>query len=174
MPYLCVLIYFVFFAGVAMTVNEGLWNNALNLIGVMIAGVAGVCLGFPLGLVLQEKLDKPAEFTWYFVFAGVWLSFVATIVIYRLIADRLASRTRMKFVPPLELAAGPIVGLLVAVMFSSFLAFTLYYIPIRAGNWSAAGAPGWQMTTMRGGAGPFYTVLKAVAGDDVARGAVGQ
>ncbi len=173
MPYLCVLIYFVFFAGVAMTINEGLWNNAVNFLAVAVASVTGICLGYPLGLFALEKFEKPDDFAWYFVFAAVWLVFFAVVMVFRVIAERL-SRVRMKFVPPLELAAGPLAGLLVAVLFASFLAFTLYYIPIRAGYWDAKQATGWQLTTMRNGAGPFYTVLKAVAGDAIADASVGR
>jgi len=173
MPYLCVLIYFVFFAGIAMTVNEGLWNNAVNLLGIIMSSVVAICLGYPLGLWALEKFEKDAEFSWYFIFAGVWLVFFAAIMVFRIVAERL-SRTRVKFVPPLDRAAGPLAGLLVAVMFTSFLAFTLYYIPIRAGYWDAATAAPWQQTTMTSGAGPFYTVLKAVAGDAIANGAIGR
>jgi hypothetical protein len=77
-------------------------------------------------------------------------------------------------VPPLDRAAGILMGLALAVMFTSFLAFTLYYIPIRAGYWNANQAAPWQQTTMRSGAGPFYTVLKSVAGDAVADASVGR
>jgi hypothetical protein len=173
MLYLCILIYFVFFAGVAMTINEGLWNNTINLMAMLISGVAAICLGYPLGLLVLEKADQPVEQAWYFVFGGVWLVFFAWIMVFRVIGERL-SRVRMKFVPPLDRAAGILMGLLLAVMFTSFLAFTLYYIPIRAGYWNANQASSWQQSTMRSGAGPFYTVLKSVAGDAVADASVGR
>ena len=98
----------------------------------------------------------------------MWLVFFFSIMILRIMADRMASRVRMKFVPPLEMVAGPLMGLLVAVMFASFLTFTLYTIPVNAGEWNINNAAGWQQSTMKSGSGPFYAVLKAVAGDDVA------
>jgi hypothetical protein len=98
----------------------------------------------------------------------VWLVFFFSIMVFRLLADRVASRTRMKFVPPLELAAGPLVGVLAAMMFASFFAFTLLSIPIHAGEWKIDGAPSWQVTTLQTGSSPFYTVLVKVAGEDVA------
>ena len=79
MQYLCVLIYFVFFAGVAMTVAEGLWNNTLTLIAILICGPLAIAVGYPVGLMLQEKFEKPVEQTWYFVFGGVWLVFFVSI-----------------------------------------------------------------------------------------------
>jgi TRAP-type C4-dicarboxylate transport system permease small subunit len=168
MLYLCILIFFVFFAGVAMTIAEGLWNNAITLLSILICGPLAIAAGYPVGLLIQDKMEKPVEQTWYFVFGGVWLVFFFSIMVLRLLADRVASRTRMKFVPPLELAAGPVVGLMVAVMFTSFLTFTLYTIPIAAGEWKIAEASGWQQTTMQSGSGPFNAVLKAMAGEEVA------
>lgn len=169
MPYLCVLIYFVFFAGLAMTVNEGLWSNALTLIAILICGPLAIAAGYPVGLMLQEKMGNPVEQTWYFVFGGVWLVFFFSIMVVRVVADRVASRTRMKFVPPLDRAAGLLMGLLVAVMFTSFFTFTLYTIPVRAGEWKFGDAASWQQTTMKSGSGPFYSVLRGMAGEDVDR-----
>jgi hypothetical protein len=168
MPYLCVLIYFVFFAAVAMTVAEGLWNNTLTLLAIVICGPLAIALGYPLGLLLQEKIDKPVEQTWYFVFAGVWLVFFVSMLIVRLLLDRVASKSRMKFIPPLEAAAGPLMGLVVAVVFASFLTFTIYSIPIRSGEWKWSEAASWQQTTFQSGSGPFYAILKAMAGKETA------
>lgn len=169
MPYLCILIYFVFFAGIAMTINEGLWSNTLALMAILVCGPLAIAGGYPLGLLLQEKLEKPVEQTWYFAFGGVWLVFFFAIMFLRLFADRVASRVRMKFVPPLERAAGPLMGLLVAVVFASFFTFTLYTIPINAGEWKIGDAAPWQQTTMKSGSQPFYAVLRALGGEKVAQ-----
>lgn len=173
MLYLCILIYFVFFAGVAMTINEGLWNNTINLMAMLISGVAAICLGYPLGLLVLEKLEKPNELAWYFVFGGVWLVFFAWIMVFRVIGERM-SRVRMKFVPPLDRAAGIVMGLLLAVMFTSFLAFTLFSIPITAGYWNFQQASPWQQTTMQQGSSPFFGVLKCVAGEQIANASTGK
>lgn len=168
MLYLCILVYFVFFAAMAMTVAEGLWNNSLTLLAILLCGPLAIALGYPLGLLLQTQIDKPVEQTWYFVFAGVWLVFFVSMLVLRLLLDRVASKTRMKFVPPLEKAAGPLMGLAAAAIFTSFLTFTLYTIPIAAGEWKIGEASDWQKTTMQSGSGPFNSVLRAVAGERVA------
>lgn len=168
MPYLCVLIYFVFFAALAMTVAEGLWSNSLTLMAILICGPLAIAAGYPIGLFLQEKIDKPIEQTWYFMFGGVWLVFFFSIMILRVLADRMASRVRMKFVPPLEMVAGPLMGLVVAVVFTSFFTFTLYTIPIRGGEWNIDQAADWQKTTMKSGSGPFYYVLAGTVGKESA------
>jgi hypothetical protein len=167
MLYLCILIYAVAFAGVAMTVNEGLWSNAIALMAILVCGPLAIAAGYPLGLFIQEKMDKPVEQTWYFIFGGVWLVFFFSIMVFRVFADRVSSRVRMKFVPPLERAAGPLMGLGVAVMFASFFTFTLYTIPIAAGEWKIGDASSWQQTTMEQGSAPFNTVLGKLAGEDI-------
>ncbi len=42
MLYLAVLMFAVFFAGFAMTVNEGLWSNAITLFCVVLAAMIAV------------------------------------------------------------------------------------------------------------------------------------
>ena len=85
-----------------------------------------------------------------------------TILVVRLIADR-ASRVRMKFVPPLERIAGPVMGLVLAVMFTSFVACTLLMIPIAHGEWDFNEAAGWQQTTFLQVSSPFATIAKKYA-----------
>lgn len=168
MLYLCILIFFVFFAGVAMTVQEGLWSNAISLMSMMVCGPLAIAVGYPVGFMLQDKLQAAPEQSWYFVFGGVWLVFFLSIMVMRLLADRISSRTRVKFIPPLEKAGGPLLGLVVAGLFASFLAFTLYTIPIAAGEWKIAEASDWQKTTFQSGSAPFYAVVRSMAGADVA------
>jgi hypothetical protein len=170
MLYLCILIYAIAFAGVAMTVAEGLWSNLLSLISLLICTPLALVAGLPLGIWMQEQAEKPPEFGWYFVFGGVWLVFFFSIMIVRISLDRFCSRVRVKFVPPLERAAGPIVGLGVAAMFASFFAFTIFAFPVRAGEWKFGEASPWQQSTLQQGSAPYFTLLKGLAGDDVPGG----
>ena len=111
---------------------------------------------------MLEKFGKEIDLMWYFAFAGTWLVFFLAVNVFRVLLEQI-SKTRMRFVPPLELVAGPLVGLVAAVMFTSFMAFTLYTMPVRAGEWKLPDS-GWQRSTMKTGSGPFYTVLKATLG----------
>lgn len=163
MLYLCIILLFVLFAGVAMSISEGLWTNAVNALGIMLAGIVGVAAGFPLGLLARDKFEKEEVFTWYFVFAGVWIAFFLFILVYRVLADRI-SRVRMRFVPPLENAGGPLMGVLTAVLFTSFAAFTLL-IPMAAKQWDLQKAEGWQKSTMTMGSAPFISVYNAFTGE---------
>ncbi|MCA9238536.1 MAG: hypothetical protein KDA44_23855, partial [Planctomycetales bacterium] len=91
--------------------------------------------------------------------------FFVTVLIIRILSDRW-SRHRAKFVPPIEAAAGPLMGLFTAVMFASFSAFTIYSIPIAAGEWKFEDGSGWAQTTFKSGSAPFYTVSKACLGSE--------
>ncbi len=159
MLYLIILLAFVFFASVAMCVNEGLWSNTITLISVILSGISAILFGVPLGLLVAEKASKGDENLWYFIFALVWAVFAVTILIFRLLSEK-ASRVRMKFIPPLEMVAGPVMGLFVAIMFTSFAAFTLLRIPIEAGEWDLKEASGWKLQHI---SAPFYTVVKKYA-----------
>lgn len=170
MLWLCVLLFFIFFAGVAMTIGEGLWSNSINLFATMLAGLSGVAFGYPLGDWAITEFDKGVEFLWYFRFAGVWLVFFVTVMLFRLAAER-ASKVRMRFLPQLDMIAGPLMGLFVAVMFTSVFAWTLLKLPIEQGEWKLSDASGWQKSTFQYFSTPFNSLGKAVLGDvDVADG----
>jgi hypothetical protein len=164
MVYLCVLIYAIAFAGIAMTVAEGLWSNLLSLISLLICAPLAIFTGPQLGIWMQEQAEKPPEFGWYFVFGGVWLVFFFSIMIVRIFLDRACSRVRVKFVPPLERVAGPVVGLGVAAVFASFFAFTIYMIPVAAGEWKFGEAAPWQQSTLKNGSSLFFQLYKGWAG----------
>lgn len=165
MLYLAILLCFVFFAGVAMTVSEGLWNNAIALISVLLGGLFGVFLGVPAGNFAAEQAGKGPANAWYFVFAGMWLVFAVSVMVTRVVAERI-SRTRMKFIPLVDKIAGPILGLLVAVMFTSFATYTLDRGPIKAGEWKYASIDGFPEQVFKYGRAPFRTIATTFAEAD--------
>jgi Colicin V production protein len=160
MLYLAILICAVMFAGVAMTVNEGLWNNAISLLSVMLGGLFGIFVGVPAGIMIGERAGATTDNAWYFVFAGVWGVFALSVLIIRLIMDR-TSRTRMKFIPLVDKFGGPLIGILVATMFTSFAAYTLDRIPIKAGAWSYSDAGAWEKSVFTYARAPFYNLANA-------------
>lgn len=162
MLYLTVMLGFLFFAAVAMTVNEGLWNNMVALLNIILAGLVSIFGGVPLGNFLLDKSGKPPELAWYFVFAGVWVVFAATVTVMHL-AARNSSELRVRFFPLLDKIAGPIVGLVVAVMLTSFTAYTLERVPINSGEWSFKDASEWQQSTFKYARAPFRGVVKNFA-----------
>lgn len=162
---LAYLVCFVFFAAVAMTINEGLWNNAILLMAIVFGGLFGIFVGVPAGNMIAAQAGADTEQLWYFVFAGVWGVFSLSVLVIRLIMDR-TSRTRMKFIPLVDQIGGPIIGLIAAVMFTSFVTYTLDRIPIKAGQWNYSDAAGWQESVFKYGRAPFFNVANAFAGGE--------
>jgi CDP-diglyceride synthetase len=159
---LAYLVCFVFFAAVAMTINEGLWNNAILLMAIVLGGLFGIFVGVPVGNMIAAQAGADSEKTWYFVFAGVWGVFSLSVLIIRIAMER-TSRVRMKFIPLVDKIGGPIVGLVAAVMFTSFVTYTLDRIPIKAGEWSYSDAAEWQKSIFAYGRAPFYNISNAFA-----------
>jgi hypothetical protein len=167
------LVMFVFFAAVAMTINEGLWNNAINFMCIVLSGLLGIFVGVPVGNMIGEAAGLTPDNAWYFVFAGVWGVFSLSILITRMVAERI-SRVRMRFIPLVDQIGGPLIGLLAAVMFTSFATYTLDRIPIKAGQWKYAEAAEWQKSVFTYGRAPFYNVANAfAAGEGLDRTFVG-
>ena len=164
MLYLAVLMFAVFFAGFAMTVNEGMWNNAITLFRVVLAAMIAVPGGLALtGFVLEQAKPSP-ENEWAFKFACIWGIFFFAVMVLRLITDR-TSKVRMKFFKPLDAGGGILLGLVVAWMLTSFSALTLF-MPFAAGVWNTAEAAPWQTKTIQTFATPISSAVKAFHGDD--------
>jgi hypothetical protein len=167
MLYLAILICAVLFAGVAMTVAEGLWNNAINLICVVLGGLFGMFIGVPVGTMIAEQADAGTENLWYFVFAGVWGVFALSVLIMRLLVEK-ASRVKMRFLGPVDKFGGPLVGIYVAIMFASFAAYTLDRIPIKAGAWKYSDGVGFPQTVFQQMQRPFFNLTRNFAkGEDM-------
>src|SRR5918997_1043354 len=101
MIWLTILLFVVFFAGIAMTVNEGLWSNTISLFCIILAALLAWDWGRVLGRYLLEQAEPAAENEWYFWFASLWGAFFVSVTLLRIIADRL-SRVRLRFIRPLE------------------------------------------------------------------------
>jgi hypothetical protein len=115
------------FAGIAMTVREGLWSNTITLVNIIISGL--VTFGFysPLVIYLDELSD--GEHTYWLDFAVVWALYAATMVVSRSITGA-ASKTRMRFKNPIDPVGGPIAGVLAAWVFAAFALSTLHMSPM--------------------------------------------
>jgi hypothetical protein len=167
MGLLTLLISFVFFAGVAMTVNEGLWSNTITILLIIISAVIAIPWGYFAGGVMVVAAQPSEEYAWAFFFAGVWGVFALSMTILRFIADRL-SKVRMRFHPLLDKLGGSLVGFGVATLYSSFVALTLVLLPIEAGVWKAEDGTPFQQKSMTRSAAPLYTALKKFYGGEFA------
>ncbi len=161
MLYLTILLGAILFAGIAMTVQEGLWSNTILLFLVILAGLMAVVAGVPLGTWGRAQAGQDADTTWYFVFASMWGVFFLSLAVMRILAERI-SPTKMRFLPLLDKVGGPLMGLLVAIMFTSFAAFTLWQVPITSGAyWQPSDASATQKTVFAYAQAPFYNVAQS-------------
>ena len=165
MTLLAIMLLFALFAGIAMTVNEGLWNNVVSMFCVVIAGLIAVPWGLELAKFVVDQATPAPENQWAFVFASVWGVFFLAVTLLRVFADK-TSRVRVKFIKPIELAGGPLAGLLLAVMFVSFAAGTMW-IPLAAGAWEAASPAGWAENAVSYLATPYANALNGFYAGEV-------
>lgn len=159
MLYLLVLLGFIFFAGVAMTINEGLWNNTILLLCLITSGLAAIVAGVPLGVMLLGQMGLADDRAWYCIFAGIWGVFVVSMLILLILTGK-ASGTRVRFLPVVDKIGGILMGLLVALMLTSFAAYTLERVPIQAGEWKKSDASAAQLQYFANVRNPFRIVLK--------------
>jgi hypothetical protein len=164
MAYLCLLLFGILFAGIAMTVNEGLWSNTITLLCIWMAGVVATLVGPYLGAWALSQFNKDMTFGWYFLFAGLWLSFFVANLLLRVLFDR-TSRLRLRFIPQLDAIGGPLMGIFVAIVFASFCSFTLMKAPLAAGAWKLSEATDWQKSTFQYLETPFHNLDKAWDGE---------
>jgi hypothetical protein len=159
MIFLLAVVGFLFFAGVAMAINEGLWNNTVLLLCILISSLVAAVAGAPLGVTIMERAGQTNENAWYCVFGGMWVVFILTMLILRVLADK-ASRTRVRFLPVVDKIGGILMGLAVAVMLASFAAYTLVRVPIIAGEWEFSEDSSSQRSAFAYAQNPFRTVVK--------------
>jgi hypothetical protein len=117
----------VIFAGLAMTVREGLWSNMLSLINITISGLVAFAFYMPIVIWLDEMSD--GEHTYWLDFAVIWVLYAATFVICRAVTAA-ASKTRMRFKHPIDPLGGPLVGFIAAWVLAAFTLATLHLSPM--------------------------------------------
>lgn len=117
----------VIFAGLAMTVREGLWSNTLTLISILISGLVAFGFYSPLVVYFDEMTD--GRHTYWLDFAIIWALYCATMVIVRTLFAA-ASKTRMRFKHPIDPVGGPIVGFLAAWVLAGFTLATFHTSPM--------------------------------------------
>lgn len=118
----------VLFVGLAMTVREGLWSNAITLINILLSGLIAFGFYSPIVVYLNEELTE-GQHTYWLDFAVLWALFGATIIVLKVFTT-LASRTRMRFKHPIDPIGGPLVGFMGACVLAGFTLATLHVSPM--------------------------------------------
>ncbi len=124
--YLTLFLLAIFLACVAMLWNEGLWSNAITLINVLLAAIFASNYFEPVAAWLDGALPS---YTYLWDFLALWLLFVISFGIMRVVTD-LLSRTRVKFKMPVEHVGRVLLALWAAWIMISFTCFTLHTAPL--------------------------------------------
>src|SRR3954462_14817694 len=118
----------VVFAGLAMTVREGIWSNTLTLINIIISGLVAFGFYSPIVAYLDEDATS-GQHTYWLDFAIIWALFAVTMVVLRTLMVA-ASKTRLRFKHPIDPVGGPIIGFVAAWVLSAFTLATLHTSPM--------------------------------------------
>jgi uncharacterized membrane protein required for colicin V production len=123
-----IIFFIVIFAGLAMTVREGIWSNTITLVSIFVSGL--VAFGFYSVIVIY--LDEEAtdgQHTYWLDFSVLWALFCATMVLCRALTAA-ASKSRLRFKNPIDPVGGPAVGALAAWVLAAFTLATLHTAPM--------------------------------------------
>jgi uncharacterized membrane protein required for colicin V production len=118
----------VLFAGLAMTVREGVWSNTLTLISVIVCGLAAFGFYSPIVAYLDEEATS-GQHTYWLDFAIIWALYAVTMIILRSLFAAL-SKTKLRFKHPIDPVGGPILGFIAAWVLAAFTLATLHTSPM--------------------------------------------
>lgn len=146
----------------AMWRQEGPWGGIIMFFNILLAAALATAWFGPLARWAEPKFPSYTYFIDFIVVQGL---FCVIVLFLREMTDRL-SHNRVRFRKPIELAAGPIVGLLAAWVIMGFVAMTLHMAPLprdfvqaspEARMFFGIGPDRWWLSWMRNAStyGPF-------------------
>lgn len=110
----------------AMWRQEGPWGGIIMFFNILLAAALATAWYGPVARWAEPKFPS---YTYFLDFLALQGLFCITLLVLREATDRL-SRNRVRFRKPIELALGPIVGLLAAWVVVGFVAMTLHTAPV--------------------------------------------
>ncbi|RMF88966.1 MAG: CvpA family protein, partial [Planctomycetota bacterium] len=125
MLYLVALV--IIAAAVGLTLNEGIWGNAIRLFVVIMAGLLATSWFEPVARMLEDMMGK--GLTYAYDFLALWGLFAIFCLILRLPADML-SRVKVRFMKIVDRVGGIFLGFLVGCVLVSFTLMSLHTAPM--------------------------------------------
>lgn len=101
------LLVLVWVVCIAMLWNEGMWNNCITLINVLLAALLAMNYFEPAADFLDSKMPS---FTYVVDYLAIWFVFFLSYIILRAVTDQI-SKTQVKFIMPVE-QAGRIISVI--------------------------------------------------------------
>lgn len=122
-----VIVAVVFFATFAMCIQQGLWNNTLTAINMLLSGVIAFGCYMPLAkLAVDNGLE---QFTFLVDFLVIWLLYVVAFVILHRVLCGLLSKTKMRFKNPIDTIGGPVMAAVAGLLMSGIVGASLFAAP---------------------------------------------
>ncbi len=110
----------------AMWRQERPWGGLIMLLNILLAAALATAWFGPLARWAQTKFPS---YTFLLDFVAIQSLFGILLLAFRETTDRL-SKTRVRFRKPIEMAAGPIIGVMAAWIMVGFMAATLHTAPV--------------------------------------------
>ncbi len=121
------IIGIVFFATFAMMVREGIWNNVINLISIILAGIISFGTFQPITRYLDTQLG--GSYTYLLDFIVLWFIFTVTVTIFK-VAAKACSPKRVLFLEQADTFGGMGVGLIAGVLMTGMVMASLHSAPL--------------------------------------------
>ena len=121
------LLLAVLFIGVfASTFNEGLWSNALTLFNMITAALLAMNFFEPVAKMFDKQMPSGTN---YWDIVALWLIFVLSFGVMRTATD-FASRVRLKFFKPVDVAGSVFFSLWIGCVTVCFTLASLHTAPL--------------------------------------------
>ena len=125
------LILLVAFAAVfGLVWMVGLWSGFISFVNILLAGLVATAFFEPIADQIEYGSGPTGkQFTYICDFAAIWLVFVASAVLIRILTDSF-SAVRLRFDMVTEMIGRTLIGLMAAFLFVCFTHFTLLVAPL--------------------------------------------
>ncbi|MEM6654368.1 MAG: CvpA family protein [Planctomycetota bacterium] len=122
-----ILLIVPWFATFAMTVQLGLWSNAILLAQIVFSGL--VAFGFyqPLAVLLDEQTG--GEYTYFMDFLSIWALYCGSMLILKIL-DGALSKKRVRFQKQVDQIGGPVVGFVSGAVMTGIVMASLHAAPL--------------------------------------------
>lgn len=117
----------VFFASFAMMVREGIWNNLLTMIMIMISGIVAFGYFQPLTRYFDEKTE--GSYTYLLDFVVIWFTYIIVMALLK-VFGKMMSPKKVKFLEGFDLYGGVAIALFSAYLMTGMVLATIHSAPL--------------------------------------------
>lgn len=117
------------FAALAMLMPQGLWTSAIALVNVTTAALLAINFWEPLATWIETLGPFARRSTYVIDFVCIWLLFALCLTVLRTVTD-LISKTKVRFIRPLDVAGGAIFALWTGWVLVCFTFMTFHTAPL--------------------------------------------